>query len=125
MYITFDELKAGSEFDPAEWDELNTRRLATVTAWLTLTQAIIDDPLRLRYGVPFQAPYPATVKAWQIVLRDAKFLRHRRTPGAESADDSDISSEAAAVMASIAAAADQDRPAHPELPLRADTTASG
>lgn len=125
MYVTLAELKEGSEFDPIEWDELNTRRPATVTAWLTLTAALINDPLRLRYAVPFEAPYPTTVKAWQIVLMDAKFLRHRRTPGAESTDDSDISTEAKAVTESIAAAADQDRPAHPELPLRSDTSASG
>lgn len=135
MYVTFAELKEGSEFDPAEWDELNARRSATVTAWLGLTQALIDDPLRLRYAVPFATTPPSltpdptlapkTVKAWQIVLMDAKFLRHRRTPGAESAEDSDISAEAKAVLESIAAAADQDRPAHPELPLRSDTSSSG
>lgn len=135
MYVTFAELKEGSEFDPAEWDELNTRRPATVTAWLTLTQTLIDDPLRLRYAVPLATTPPSlvpdptlapkTVKAWQIVLMDAKFLRHRRTPGAEATSDADISAEAAAVMLAIAAAADQDRAAHPELPLRSDTSASG
>jgi hypothetical protein len=135
VYNTFAELKEGSEFDPAEWDELNARRSATVTAWLGLTQALIDDPLRLRYAVPFGATPPSlvpdpslapkTVKAWQIVLMDAKFLRHRRTPGAEAPADSDLSAEAKAVLESIAAAADQDRPAHPELPLRSNTSSSG
>lgn len=134
-YVTFAELKEGSEFDPAEWDDLNTRRPATVARWLRQTQALIDDPLRLRYAVPFgctppsltPAPafVPETAKDWQIALMDGKFLRSRRTPGAEEAADADVSAEEKAVRDAIAAAADQDRPAHHELPLRSDATTSG
>lgn len=135
MYNTFAELKDASEFEPDQWDELTARRPATVAAWLGLTQSVIDDPLRLRYAVPFgvtppsltpdPALVPKTAKGWQVALMDAKFLRARRTPGAESAEDADIGATEQRVLDAIAAAADQDRPAHPELPLRSDTSASG
>lgn len=135
MYVSFAELKEGSEFDPAEWDELNSRRPATVTHWLRQTQAHIDDPLRLRYAVPFGVTPPSltpdptivpfTAKLWQIALMDAMFLRARRTPGAEAVADADINRREESVLGAIAAAADQDRPSHPELPLRSDTTPSG
>ena len=134
-YTTFAELKEGSEFDPAEWDELNTRRPATVAHWQRQTQAAIDDPLRLRYAVPFGVTPPSltpdptivpfSAKAWQIALMDAMFLRSRRTPGAEASADADINRREESIFAAIAAAADQDRPAHPELALRSDTSSSG
>lgn len=135
MYLTVAELKAASAFDPIEWDELTVRRPATVDLWLRLTQGQIDDPLRLRYAVPFATTPPAlapdpsrapvAVKLWQATLMDGLFLQHRRTPGAEGLPDATIEARATAALASIAAAADQDRPAHPELPLRSDTAATG
>lgn len=134
-YITFAELKEGSSFNPTDWDELRTRRPTTPESWLELTQADIDDPLRLRYVVPFSAAPPSltpdptraprTVKRWQIALMDARLFRSRRDPGAPLSEDADLLAEEQRVFASIAAAADQDRPAHPELPLRSDTASSG
>ncbi len=130
MYITFAELKEGSAFDPAQWDELNTRRPNTVAAWLSMTQADIDDPLRLRYEVPFATTPPSTtpdptiapkiLKQWQIALLDARFLLARREPGLSLAEDNDITAAAQRARDAIAAAADQDKAAHHELPLRSD-----
>jgi hypothetical protein len=56
---------------------------------------------------------------------DARFQRARREPGAPAGEDGDLSAEETRVLAAIAAAADQDRAAHSELPLRSDTRASG
>ena len=91
-----------------------------------LGSEIVTAPLKLGSTLlKGSSAETTTVKAWQIVLMDAKFLQARRTPGAEAPQDAELGREATAVMAAIAAAADQDRAAHPELPLRADTTASG
>lgn len=135
MYITFAELKEASAYEPADWDGLNARRPNTVASWLRLTQSAIDDPLRLRYAVPFvttppsQAPdpalAPATLKRWQIALMDARFLRMRRETGADVSEDADLLAEADAVRKEIEAAADTSNEPHAELPLRADTTATG
>lgn len=130
MYVTFAELKAGSVYTPEEWDELNARRSQTVAFWLRTTQSEIDDPLRLRYAVPFATTPPSTtpdptlapsiLKHWQISLLDARFLASRRIAGALLSEDADVQSEAQRTRDAIAAAADQDKPAHHELPLRSD-----
>jgi hypothetical protein len=130
VYVTLAELKAGSAFDPAGWDELNTRRPATIAAWLRMTQSDIDDPLRLRYAVPFATTppnttpdpslAPKTVKNWQISLLDARFLDARRNAGTSLSEDNSITRGAERAREAIAAAADQDRAAHHELPLLAD-----
>ncbi len=135
MYITFAELKEASAYDPSQWDDLDARRPSTIARWLKSTQAAIDDPLRLRYAVPFAttppslvpdpAKAPETVKDWQITLMDERFLEARREPGAEQDEDGGLKGRAKRVLDTIAATADQDRAAHPELPLRSDTRASG
>lgn len=124
-YLTYAALKVRSSYSPAEWDELLARRPDTPAAWLEDTQGAIDDPLRLRYAVPFEAPVPRTVLRWQVALMDAALYRSRREPGAPLGEDADLLAIEARVIADIAAAADQDRPAHSELPLRSDTTSSG
>jgi hypothetical protein len=86
---------------------------------------MIHDPLRLRYAVPFKDPPPRSVQRWQVALMDAKFLRARREAGAPLGEDGDLYIEEKSVLEAISAAADQDRPAHSELPLRADIASSG
>lgn len=124
-YLTFELLKVRSGWDPGEWDDLLARRPGTPAAWLEDTQSAIDDPLRLRYAVPFAAPVPRAVLRWQTRLMDALFLRARRQAGVPLGEDADLYAEERATLEAIAAAADQDRPAHSELPLRSDTASSG
>lgn len=130
-YVTLAEVQEASVYGPEQWAELNTRRPGTFARWERRARARVDDPLRLRYAVPFGVVPPATepnpdlvpplVKDWMFELLDALFLQARRTPGAEASEDADIQRTATAALEAIAAAADQDRPAHAELPLRADT----
>lgn len=134
-YVTFAELKIASAFDQSQWDELDARRPATVAAWLEQAQAEIDDPLRLRYLVPFActlpsldpdpAKAPRTAKRWLVWLMDELFQAARREAGSLPGEDVDLAARAQRARDAIAAAADQDRAAHPELPLRSDTRASG
>ena len=129
-YVTFAEVQDGSVYGREQWAELNTRRPGTFAKWERRVRRQIDDPLRLRYAVPFGVVPPATepdptivpdaVKDWAFDLLDALFLRQMRTPGAEETTDADIFSTATTTLQAIADAADQDKPAHSELPLRAD-----
>jgi len=133
-YVTLAEVQDGSVYGPEQWAELNTRRPGTFAKWERRARRRIDDPLRLRYAVPFGVVPPATepdpalvpdaAKDWIFDLLDALFLRQQRTPGAEEAADADIFSTAKDTLQAIADAADQDKAAHAELPLRADQPGS-
>lgn len=138
-YLTIDEYKERSTFDPAEIDEFFARpgRSNTFARWeKTLRSRRLDDKLRARYAVPFGIIAPSTepdptlvpeaCKDWLTAYLDDRLLRARRYPGDEQPTDDDLAGDAAEATREIEAAADNDRPAHAELPLRADTpSASG
>jgi len=129
-YMTLDALKTRSSFDPADWNEFFARpgRSGTFAAWEhAIRSRDIDDKLRARYATPFdEGSVPETILDWMTVLFDDRLLRARRYPGTESPDDTDVSGEAKRVRLEIADAADRDKTAHHELPLKAsDPTASG
>lgn len=129
-YVTLAEAKLGSVHQPSQWDDLEARRPGTFAMWERRARRRVDDPLRLRYAVPFGIVLPATdpdptlvpdaVKDWMFDLLDALKLNEMRIPGAEATEDADLFASARGTLQAIADAADQDKPAHSELPLRAD-----
>lgn len=132
-YLTFEEYQERTIYEQSEIDEFYSRpgRVNTFARWeKTLRSRKIDDKLRRRYAVPFgivspsAEPDPALVpeaaKDWLTAYLDARFLRARRYPGGEEeAGDNDNTLEAQEATREIENAANQDVPAHPELPLLA------
>jgi hypothetical protein len=131
-YLSFAELKTRSSFLATEWDTfvLETDAQlgvapgtqAKITAWGEDIDSTIDDALRRRYAVPFDADGklpPRAVKKWAAALYDEMLELHRRIPGSTEAQDAGVFAKAERARAEMRRAA-EDVPAHPELPLAAD-----
>lgn len=129
-YLTLPELKIRSSYSAAEWAAfvLETDAqlgvapgtAAKFAAWLDDAESEIDDTLRKRYAVPFVEPVPRAVKKWATHLLDEEFELYRRVPGSTEAQDEGLLGRAARTRTEMQNAANNDNPAHPELPLAAD-----
>jgi phage gp36-like protein len=88
-----------------------------------MASAYIDSRLAKRYAAPFEAPYPIAVTRW---LTDLVTLRCWRKRGVVSTDEQMIDYRAAAdaAMRELTEAANSNEGLF-DLPLRADTDASG
>jgi hypothetical protein len=92
-------------------------------AQLALASATIDARLRKRYDAPFAEPYPLIVRSWLARMIAPKLMRKR---GVDALDEQyiDIRDDAKAAEEEIKEAADSETGLY-DLPLRADTDASG
>lgn len=123
-YLTLDEFKTRSTM-PSE----NVDRIETASAGFTLAQIEsvsrldIDSRLRKRYAAPFSDPYPEAVKTWCArIVTMLCWERLGYDPTDESMDRAVKAHDAA--KAEIKEAADSTDGLF-DLPLRADTTATG
>lgn len=109
---------------PDQVQELESRYPNFVKTQLTVISGRIDSRLRVRrYAVPFEAPYPPTVRLW---LNDLATLRCYLRMGVKPTDEqfSEIKNLADVAEAQITEAADAVNGKF-DLPMRADTTTSG
>lgn len=143
-YLTLLEWKRRSSFLPSVIDEHLARidaelgeapgTNARFEAWEGDTAEEEDNALRRRYAVPFAvippattpdvAKVPLTIKTWSTALLDERLLSARRDAGITDPQDSDIVARAQRARDAMTNAADPERPAHPELPLRSDLQSS-
>lgn len=90
---------------------------------LTYWSGWIDSRLRKRYAAPFSAPYPEAVTGWLARIVTVRcFLRRGVDP--TDLQFEEIKADADRAMEEIKEAADSNEGLF-DLPLRADTTASG
>jgi phage gp36-like protein len=122
-YLTLADFRAISLMPSTDVDELEARAPGFLEAQIELASADIDARLRKRYAAPFASPYPVKVRAWcaRLVTRVA-FLKRGIDPTDPqwAAYDAD----ATKAEAELLEAANAETGLF-DLPLRADTTASG
>lgn len=94
-----------------------------LNAQLAYWSAAIDARLRKRYAAPFAEPYPIVVTGWLARLVDVRVLL-KRGVDATDAQFVDVSQSAKDALTEIKEAADAKDGLY-DLPLRADTTATG
>jgi hypothetical protein len=143
-YQTLTEWKTDSSYDPDVIEEhlarvdtklsLPSGTKARFTAWERKVYEEINNALRRRYVVPMAVIPPATtpdvtkvpftVKAWSTALLDELLLGARRDAGDADPADGDITARAQRARETMTNAADPEKPAHPELPLRSDLPSS-
>jgi hypothetical protein len=143
-YLTLAEWKARSSFSPTVIEEHLDRvdtdlgeaanTYARFEAWEGDVAEEIDNALRRRYAVPLAIVSPATtpniakvpraVKAWSRAFLDELLLGARRDAGDADPADGDITARAQRAREAMTNAADPEKPAHPELPLRSDLPGS-
>lgn len=122
-YLTFAEFRDETSMPADHVDELMLvspnwlpRQLEKVSGWL-------DSRLRKRYAAPFGTPAPEAVKDWLTrIVTHLCYLRRGFNPTDLQA--ADIVEEAKTAKAEVQEAADAVNGLF-DLPLRADTTASG
>lgn len=136
-YLTLAEFKTRQAFELSEVNEFLGRpgRANWFVECEQEASAEIDDALRRRYAVPFGVVPPATepdptlvprsIKAWLRAILTEMFEECRRIPGQEvAAGTSDITARAARAREAMARAADANLPAHPELPIASNKSAT-
>ena len=108
-------------------DDIETAAPTGQPGWLdsqlSYWSAWIDSRLSKRYAAPFAAPYPVAVTGWLArIVTLQLYLKH----GVDATDNqyNDIREQDTVARAEIKEAADSETGLF-ELPLRADTTASG
>lgn len=110
---------------PSEWiDEVETRHPGWIAKQVDLVSALeIDARLSKRYVTPFESPAPLAVQSWVARILDARVLVRR---GIDPVDDqyAAMLADATAAKAEILEAANAETGLY-DLPLRADTDASG
>jgi hypothetical protein len=122
-YLTHAEFKARTLMKPADVDALEVKRPGHVALLLEDETAWIDARLRKRYAAPFAAPVQPVVRRWLTQLVTLKALLawgfHPESP-----QDALIEKQHDLATAEIKEAADAETGLF-DLPLRADTTATG
>lgn len=104
-------------------DELELAHAGWLAAQLANRSKLIDAKLAKRYDVPFQSPYPEIVQGWLArIVTPLAMLRR----GVDATDQQyvDIRDDARAAWEEIDEAANGEEGLY-DLPLRADTDASG
>lgn len=122
-YLTVAEFKNLTVMPSGDVDVLEAVAPGFLTAKLEAKSRWLDARLAKRYDAPFASPYPEAVKDWlaRIVTLTA-FLRR----GVDATDEQfvEIKADAEKAEAEVLEAAESEKGLF-ELPLRADTTASG
>jgi hypothetical protein len=123
-YLTLAEFKARSTMPAAHVDSIEAVASGfTLQQIESVSRLDIDSRLRKRYAVPFSDPYPEAVKIW--CARIVTFACWDKL-GCDPTDESMVRAEKAhdQALAQIKEAADSTDGLF-DLPLRADTTATG
>jgi len=122
-YLTVAELK-GATLAPASYvDAIEAEEPGWTLGRLTTWSAWIDARLRKRYAAPFATPYPVTVTGWLAAIVTWEIYLKR---GVNALDQqaTDIRELATAAKAEVLEAANAVGGLF-DLPLRANTTATG
>lgn len=123
-YNTLAEFKTRSLLPPDYVDAVEAVQPGFTAAQLeSCARLDIDARLAKRYAVPFAAPVPEAVKSWETRIVTHRVCLRR---GVDPSDlqQADIRDDAAAAKREIEEAANSETGLF-DLPLRADTTASG
>lgn len=123
-YLTLAEFKGESTMSNAAIDELESIAPGYIDRKIASVSASVDARLAKRYAVPFASPFPLAVVRWvsDIVTREAYLKR-----GVDSNDvawATAIEPAATRAETELAEAAKSDTGLF-DLPLRADTSATG
>lgn len=122
-YLTIDRFKTLTAMPGVMVDRLETVAPGWLEAKLIARSRWIDARLSKRYATPFTAPVPEAVEDWLArIVTLAAFLRH----GVDAMDEqfAEIKADAERAEAEIKEAAEAKEGLY-DLPLRADTSASG
>lgn len=122
-YLDLAGFKALSLMPDEDIDALEARYPGFVAAQLADRSGWIESRLRKRYAVPFALPYPDTVKGWLASIVTVRAYLKR---GVDPTDEQwlEVKKQADDALAEIKEAADGELGLF-DLPLRADTTATG
>lgn len=122
-YLTLAAFKLLSVIPPEYLDDIETDQAGWTDAQLGRWSDWIDSRLAKRYAAPFGTPYPGAVTGW---LNDLVTFEAYLKRGIDPTDKqtSEIVRRRDTAMAEIKEAADAKDGLF-DLPLRADTTASG
>lgn len=109
---------------PAEFlDEIEDRTPGWIDAQLETQSRWVDARLSKRYAVPFAAPVPEVVRSWVTRLVTLRAY-HRRGVDPSDQQIAEVAKDRDDALLEIKEAADAEIGLI-DLPLRADTTASG
>jgi hypothetical protein len=122
-YLTLAGLKLLSVAPDECFSDLESRYPGWTDATLAYWSSWIDAQLRKRYAAPFSSPYPVAVEGWLARLVTAAAY-HKRGIDPTDRQVDQVIEDAAAARAEVMAAANGDT-GRWDLPLRADTTATG
>lgn len=122
-YLDIAGFKDLSSMPSSHVDELVAMAPAYLEAQLEMQSAWIDSRLAKRYAVPFHPPYPLAVRMWLARIVTPRAMQRR---GVNATDEQyiDIRDDAQRAEEEVREAADAVQGLF-DLPLRADTNASG
>lgn len=123
-YLTLAEFKTRALLPPEYVDDVESAHAGFTTAQLeSCSKLDIDARLAKRYATPFTAPYPEAIQAWLArIVTHRVFLRRGVDPTDQQAVD--VKTDHDDAKKEILEAANSNEGLY-DLPLRADTTASG
>jgi hypothetical protein len=122
-YLSIDRFKTLTAMPSVMVDRLESVAPGWLAAKLTARSRWIDARLSKRYATPFAAPVPEAIEDWLArIVTHAAYLRH----GVDQMDEqfAEIKADAARAEDEIKEAAEAKDGLY-DLPLRADTAASG
>ncbi len=122
-YLTASGFKAVSTIPSTFVDDIEAAEPGWTQAQLDHWSSWIDSKLRKRYAAPFSSPYPVTVQSWlQRIVTHRCYLKR----GIDATDQAilTVQEDAQAAIQEVFDAANPQS-AIADLPLRADTTATG
>lgn len=122
-YLTVTTFKLHSEMPSVYVDQLEVAEPGFLDAQLARTSRDVDARLAKRYAVPFVSPVAEVVLGWVARIVTPRVWR-KRGVDAQDADFVEVQRDADAAWAEVREAADSQDGLF-DLPLRADTTASG
>lgn len=122
-YCTVTLFKKHSEMPSVFVDQLETAEPGFLDVQLERASRDVDARLAKRYAVPFASPVPDVVVGWVARIVAPRAWR-KRGVDAQDVDFEQVQRDAEAAWAEVKEAADSAEGLF-DLPLRADTTASG